>query len=75
MNADNHINLKYLIQFGDPTYEEIIAYTELCDIIEEQHLDELENADKLFAYKRIVTQVGPLKSSDPDYKGSTYNIS
>ena len=29
MDAENHQQLKYLIHFGDPTYEEVMAYTEL----------------------------------------------
>jgi len=74
MDSSNHKNIKFLIKYGDPSYEEIIAYTELCDILEQQHLDELSNQDKLFTYKRIVTHIGPLKPTDPNYKGSTYNV-
>ena len=42
-DAENHQNIKFLIEIGSGELEEIITYTELCDIIEKQQLQVEEN--------------------------------
>ncbi len=55
--------------------DEILAYNELSDIIEKQHEDELHAPDDAtWAFKAINEHQGPLPSSDPRYKGSSYNV-
>ncbi len=55
--------------------DEIIAYNELSDIIEEQHEAELHApADSTWAFKGINSHQGPLQSNDRRYKGSSYNV-
>ena len=60
-DAENHENIKFLVETGD--IEEVIAYTELCDIINEQ----LENPDDqpLHTFKAILDHDGPIHPSDP----------
>ena len=45
LDAQNHKNIKMLIKYGndDNAVEELIAYTELSDIIEAQHQEEIDN--------------------------------
>ena len=71
-SAQDHRDLKFLVELGDGTYEEIVGYIQLCDIIEEQS----NNVGKhdLFAFEKILDHHGPLKSSDKDYNGSSYNL-
>ena len=71
-DADNHQNIKFLCQVGDEGAEEIIAYTEICQLIEEQ--DRADATDKLHTYQKIVDHHGPLKPSDPSYKSCLYNV-
>jgi hypothetical protein len=55
--------------------DEIIAYNELSDIIEQQHEDELHAPDNsTWAFKAINSHQGPLQSNDRRYKGSSYNV-
>ena len=56
-DADNHQNIKFLCQVGDEGAEEIIAYTEICQLIEEQ--DRADATDKLHTYQKIVDHYGP----------------
>ena len=73
-DGENHKNIKFVIEYGDPVYEEIISYSELSDIIEKQHLVELEAEEPVWTFKNIINHKGPLKPSDPDYKGSSWNV-
>ena len=70
-DAQNHQNIKMLIEIDD--VEELIAYTELSNIIEQQHDEDMEKED-FFTFKDILDHQGPLKSNDNNYKGSTYNV-
>lgn len=73
-DANNHQNLKFLLKLGDGSLEEIIAYTELSDAVEKQIDLEINDQDKLWTYRSIVSHQGPLKRGDKDYKGSQWNI-
>ena len=63
-----------MIEYGEPQYEEIISYNELSDIIEQQHLEEPTPEEKLYIFKQILDHQGPLKPTDPNYKGSSWNV-
>ena len=58
--GENHKNIKFVIEYGDPVYEEIIAYVELSDIIQKQHAEKQNNDEQLWTFKRILDHQGPL---------------
>ena len=72
-DALNHQNIKLLCKVGDEGAEEIITYQEICDLIEEQDAEE-SSPDKLWTFKKVLGHKGPLKTSDPNWAGSMYNI-
>ena len=73
--AATHQDLKFLIDVADGAYEDIMGYTEVCDAIEEQAQQNEESENGEFCtYNEIVGHEGPLKPSDPKYKGSKYNL-
>ena len=72
--AQDHQNLKFLISVGDDAFEEIIAYNELSDIIEKQHQAEADGELDTWTFQDVVDHQGPLPSSHPDYKGSSWNV-
>ena len=72
-DAQNHQNIKLLCKVGDEGAEEIMTYQELCDLIDEQDAEEA-NPNKLWTFKKVLGHIGPLKPSDPNWAGSTYNI-
>lgn len=73
-DAANHEKIKFLVELGDGTYEDIVSYVELCDIIEQQEKDKEEQGDQLYCFKQIKSHQGPLQPSDSNYKGSRYNL-
>jgi hypothetical protein len=63
-----------VIKVGEDGYEESLSYTELCDIIEQQHEDELNNSKRHWVFKEILEHQGPLEPSDPEYNDSPWNV-
>ena len=73
-DAENHQNIKFLVQCGEDEYEEIIAYNELSDIIEQQHQAEADGEMDVWTFKDVLDHEGPIASTSPKYKGSLYNV-
>jgi hypothetical protein len=66
---------KFLISLADGEIEEIVGYTELCDLIEQQLEEEKQrDPNKLWTYLQILDHKGPIKQKSEDYKGSMYNV-
>ena len=71
-DADNHQRIKMLVSYDDDKVEEIVSYNELCDLVAEQH--DKEEAGDLFGFRETLNHEGPMRPSDPNYKGSSYNV-
>jgi hypothetical protein len=68
-------HVQFVCSINDDDYEEILSYNEPMDYIEK---DEQQHQDKdgngFWNFKHIVGHEGPFRASDPEYKGSRYNI-
>jgi hypothetical protein len=74
-DAHNHQNIKFLLEVGAGEFDEIIAYNELSDLVERQVNEERSTDDMSpWVYDDIIAHQGPLKPTDPFYKGSSYNV-
>ena len=73
-DAQNHQNIKFLISVGDDAYEEIIAYNELSDIVQQQHEAEASGELDVWTFNDVIDHQGPLSTSHPNYNGSSYNV-
>ena len=65
---------KFIVELGDGEIEEVMEYGELCDVVEQQIENELEDENRIWTFMNIVGHQGPLKPKDPNYKGSSYNV-
>ena len=74
LDHDNQRNIRFLIEYGDPVFEEIMSYGDLSRLCEEQDAEEPSDEDKLYIFKKILSHHGPLKPSDPAYLGSSWNL-
>jgi hypothetical protein len=67
--------VQFVCSVNDDDYKEILSYNEPMDYIEK---DEQQHQDKdgngFWNFKHIVGHEGPFRTSDPEYKGSRYNI-
>jgi hypothetical protein len=68
-------HIQFVCSVNDDDYEEILSYNELMDYIEkdkQQHQN--KDGNGFWNFKRIVGHEGPFRASDPEYKGSRYNV-
>ena len=66
---NNPEHQKFLCSVNNDQYQDIFSYNEILKYIEEQN-----NDDGFWKFKRIIDHKGPLTKNDPDYANSTYNV-
>ena len=66
-------DIKFKLKIIKDQAEEIMSYNQLMDYIQ-KGTDSEEDPDPLFKFRDIVAHQGPLESTDPDHKGSKYNV-
>ena len=66
-------DIKFKLKINKDQAEEIMSYSQLMDYIQ-KGTDAEEDPDSLFKFRDIVAHQGPLESTDPNHKGSKYNV-
>ena len=66
-------DIKFNLKINKDQAEEIMSYNQLMDYIQ-KGTDAEEDPDSLFKFRDIVAHQGPLESTDPNHKGSKYNV-
>ena len=66
-------DIKFKLKINKDQAEEIMSYNQLMDYIQ-KGTDAEEDPDSLVKFRDIVAHQGPLESTDPDHKGSKYNV-
>ena len=66
-------DIKFKLKISKDQAEEIMSYNQLMDYIQ-KGTDAEEDPDSLFKFRDIVAHQGPLESTDPNHKGSKYNV-
>ena len=66
-------DIKFKLKINTDQAEEIVSYNQLMDYIQ-KGTDAEEDPDSLFKFRDIVAHQGPLESTDPNHKGSKYNV-
>ena len=66
-------DIKFKLKINKDQAEEIMSYNQLMDYIQKA-TDAEEDPDSLFKFRDIVAHQGPLESTDPNHKGSKYNV-
>ena len=66
-------NIKFKLKINKDQAEEIMSYNQLMDYIQ-KGTDAEEDPDSLFKFRDIIAHQGPLESTDPNHKGSNYNV-
>ena len=66
-------DIKFKVKINKDQAEEIMSYNQLMDYIQ-KGTDAEEDPDSLFKFRDIVAHQGPLESTDPNHKGSKYNV-
>ena len=66
-------DIKFKLKINKDQAEEIMSYNHLMDYIQ-KGTDAEEDPDSLFKFRDIVAHQGTLESTDPNHKGSKYNV-
>ena len=66
--------LSFILGIGNGKLEEIISYNQLVDHLEAAANDDNEISDDLFKFRALIGHLGPLKTTDPNWKGCKYNV-
>ena len=66
-------DIKFKLKINKDQAEEIMSYNQLMDYIQ-KGTDAEEDQDSPFKFRDIVAHQGPLESTDPNHKGSKYDV-
>ena len=61
--------LSFILGIGNGKLEEIISYNQLVDHLEAAANNDNEISDDLFKFRALIGHQGPLKPTDPNWKG------
>ena len=63
-------NIYFILDIGNGQVEELISYNQLLE-----HLENAQGLDQeVYRFRAVIGHQGPLLASDPDWKGSKYNV-
>ena len=66
--------LSYILGIGNGKVEELISYNQLVDHLEASANEDNEINDDLFKFRALIGHQGPLKPTDPNWKGCKFNV-
>ena len=68
-------NINFILDIGIGKVEELISYNQLLEHLENAQDNDMGMDQDLFLkFRSIIEHQGPLTASDPDWKGSRYNV-
>ena len=66
---------QFLVTYeGNNRLDEIVAYNQVLEALEDQLLDDPNNDETYWTFKDIIAHEGPLTPNSPSYRGSGYNV-
>ena len=67
-------NINFILDIGNGKVEELISYNQLLEHLENAQDHDMGMDQELYRFRAIIGHQGPLLASDPDWKGSKYNV-
>ena len=67
-------NINFILYIGNGKVKELISYNQLLEHLETAQDSDLGMDQELFKFRAIIGHQGPLAATDPDWKGSKYNV-
>ena len=67
-------NINYILDIYNRKVEELISYNQLLEHLENAQDHDMGMDQELYRCRAIIGHQGPLLASDPDLKGSKYNV-
>ena len=73
-NGQRVENISFILDIGNGKVEELISYNQLLEHLENAQDHDMGMDQELYRFRAIIGHQGPLLASDPDWKGSKYNV-
>ena len=73
-NGQRVENINFILDIGNGKVEELISYNQLLEHLENAQDHDMGMDQELYRFRGIIGHQGPLIASDPDWKGSKYNV-
>ena len=73
-NGQRVENINFILDIGNGKVEELISYNQLLEHLEKAQDHDMGMDQELYRFRVIIGHQGPLLASDPDWKGSKYNV-
>ena len=73
-NGQRVENINFILDIGNGKAEELISYNQLLEHLENTQDHDMSMDQELYRFRAIIGHQGPLLASDPDWKGSKYNV-
>ena len=73
-NGQRIENINFILDIGNGKVEELISYNQLLEHLENAQDHDMGMNQELYRFRDIIGHQGPLLASDPDWKGSKYNV-
>ena len=71
-DANRIPNINFILDIGEGKVEEIITYNQLLDHLEQAEKEDNFMDQELYKFRAIIGHKGPLKATDPNWKGSKW---
>ena len=73
-DANRIPNINFILDIGEGKVEELITYNQLLDHLEQAEEEDNFMDQELYRFRAIIGHEGPLKATDPNWKGSKWNV-
>ena len=73
-DANRIPNINFILDIGEGKVEELITYNRLLDHFEQAEEEDNFMDQELYKFRAIIGHEGPLKATDPNWKGSRWNV-
>ena len=73
-NGQRVANINFILDIGNGKVEELISYNKILEHLEYAQDHDMGMDQELYRFQAIIGHQGPLLASDPDWKGSIYNV-
>ena len=73
-NGQRIENINFILDIGNGKVEELISYNQLLEHLVNAQDHDMGMDQELYRFRAIIGHQGPLLASDPDWKGSKYNV-
>ena len=73
-NGQRVEDINFILDIGNGKVEELVSYNQLLEHLENTKDHDMGMDQELYRFRAIIGHQGPLFVSDPDWKGSKYNV-